>query len=180
MSWLRNALAPLSLRNLKLSVAYSVRSLGFCVGTGSTTLPLFTGDSGHASITLSKATRLKSVTPKHRDLRQILINVPFDFPPGSSSVDIRRAIGETTYGLRPPSCAVLGVTFNSSKDKAQRRVAEREERCGRLCTAFVARDDEESRLTLLSRSRYDIWRNPVADQTIFLALEEFGQSEIHV
>ena len=38
------ALAPL--RNSRLSVAHSVRSSGFCVGIGSTTLPLFTGDSG--------------------------------------------------------------------------------------------------------------------------------------
>ena len=131
------------LRKLRLSVACSVRSLGFCVGIGSTTSPLFTGDPGHASINLSKATRLESVTPEHRDLRQNLINVPFDFPPGSSSVNIRRVIGETTYGPRPPSRAVVRVTFDSSKDEAQRLVAERKERCDRLCTAFVARDDEE-------------------------------------
>ena len=48
-----------------------------------------------------------------------------------------------TYGPRPPPSAVLRVTFDSSKDKAQRRVAERKERYDRLCTAFVARDDEE-------------------------------------
>ena len=135
------ALAPL--RNSRLSVAHSVRSSGFCVGIGSTTLPLFTGDSGHASINLSKATRLKSVTSEHRDLRQVLINVPFDFPPGTSSVNIRRVIGETTYGPRPPPYAVLGVTFDSSKDKAQRCVAERRERSDRLCTVFVVRDDEK-------------------------------------
>ena len=141
MSWLRGALGPL--RNSRLSVAHSVRSLGFCVGICSTTLPLSTGDSGHTSINLSKATRLKSVIHEHRDLWQILINVPFDFPPGSSSINIRRVIGETTYGPRPPSRAVLRVTFDSSKDEAQRRVAERKEGCDPLCTTFVARDDEE-------------------------------------
>ena len=35
-------------------------------------------------------------------------------------------------------------------------------------------------MTLLSRSRYDIWRSPVADQAIFLPLEELGEGEIHV
>ena len=33
---------------------------------------------------------------------------------------------------------------------------------------------------MLSRSRYDIWRNPVADQAVFLPLEELRQGEIHV
>ena len=33
---------------------------------------------------------------------------------------------------------------------------------------------------MLARSRYDIWRNPVADQAVFLALEELGQGETHV
>ena len=59
------------------------------------TFPLFAGGSDRASTGLSKATGLKSVTPEH--LRQILINVPSDFSPGSASVNTRRVIGETTY-----------------------------------------------------------------------------------
>ena len=47
------------------------------------------------------------------------------------------------YGPWSPPSAVLRVTFDSSKDKAQRRAGEKKERCDRLCTAFVARDDEE-------------------------------------
>ena len=40
---------------------------------------------------------LQTVTPKHRDLQQILIHIPFDFAIDGASMDIRQAVGETTY-----------------------------------------------------------------------------------
>ena len=72
-----------------------VFQFGYGPGSYGSTFPLFAGGSDRASTGLSKATGLKSVTPEH--LRQILINVPSDFSPGSASVNTRRVIGETTY-----------------------------------------------------------------------------------
>ena len=46
------------------------------------------------SINLSKATRLKSVARKHRDLRQTLINVPFDFPPEAPVSTLNESLGK--------------------------------------------------------------------------------------
>ena len=94
---MRGVLAPL--RNLKLYIVCSARSLGFCVRIGSAPCLCLQEIWDTLRLTSRKA-RLKSVTPEHRDVRQILINVPFGFPPENSSVNIRRVIRETTYGQR--------------------------------------------------------------------------------
>ena len=79
-------------------------------------LPSFTGDLSHASIDLSKATKLKDVIfrpgsptiswiimtlqpipSKHRDLRQISIHVPHDFALINVGANIGQIIGEAVY-----------------------------------------------------------------------------------
>ena len=79
--------------------------------------PLFLGQPMRASIDLLMATKLKdvvfrpkswsikwitmalqSITPKHRDVRQITIRVPYTLTNAGTDANIRQVVGETGYG----------------------------------------------------------------------------------
>ena len=81
-------------------------------------LPSLVGDSNLSPIDLSKATKLErvvflptpagvewitlslqTVTPKHRDFRQILILPPYDSALADASTDVRQTVGDHVYGL---------------------------------------------------------------------------------
>ena len=103
--------------NLSILLAISpVRTFCICIRTNN--LPLFLGEPGSASISLSKATKLKEVvfrpgprvvgwviaalrtiTPNHRDFRQITIRIPYYLTLPKVLASIRRAIGEENYRL---------------------------------------------------------------------------------
>jgi hypothetical protein len=92
-----------------------VRTVGICVRTDN--LFLLPGESRSAPIDLSKATKLKDVafrpglqrvewviralrtiTPEHRDLRQITIRMPW-YPLAGVLANVRQTVGDTHYGL---------------------------------------------------------------------------------
>ena len=98
-----------------LPVNHVVRSFSIRVHGGS--LVLFPDEPWSASIDLSKATKLadaifwpesmdaewitnalQTVTPDHRDLRQISIHVPSHFTPYGGVPDERRVARDETYG----------------------------------------------------------------------------------
>ena len=98
-----------------LPVNHVVRSFSIRVHDGS--LVLFLDEPWSASIDLSKATKLadaifwpesmdaewitnalQTVTPDHRDLRQISIHVPSHFTPYGGVPDERRVARDETYG----------------------------------------------------------------------------------
>ena len=112
--WSKGVLTPLNLS--RLSMLPVVRTSGTCVRTGNSLLSLTVSRS--SSINLSKATRLKDVyfrvglrsfkvglittalrtiTPEHRDLRQISIYV-HTTPPNSVGADIRQIVGGRIFG----------------------------------------------------------------------------------
>ena len=95
------------------SVSRLVRLFSFCVDTSSS---LFVGGFQHTPINLSEATRLKdiefrsgelntewvtttlrTITPKHRDLKQIFIHISYKFTLEGSGASIKHTTGETTY-----------------------------------------------------------------------------------
>jgi hypothetical protein len=92
----------------------SVSPSYICVRTDNL-LP-FLDKPGSASFNLSKATKLKdimfrlnwlrvqwvaaalkTISPEHRDLRQITIHIPYKSPITGADTDIRQAIGEADY-----------------------------------------------------------------------------------
>ena len=96
-------------------MASTVRPFCLCVRTDN--LILFLGKPGSASVDLSKAIKLKdmlvqllswsvqwvittlhTITPKHRDLRQITIDLPGSSAVIGASADLGKAIGEEDFG----------------------------------------------------------------------------------
>ena len=92
-----------------------VRTVDICVRTDN--LLLLPGESRSAPVDLSKATKLKDVTfrpglqrvewviralqtitPEHRDLRQITIRMPW-YPLAEVLANIRQTVGDTHYRL---------------------------------------------------------------------------------
>ena len=113
--WWKGVLIPSNLSRFLVSPLAS--PFGVCIRAGNSLL--FLAESGSASIDLSKATRLKDVdfrigaksgsvdritmalrtiTPEHRDLRQISIHVHFAPAYASVVVDVRQIVGEGIFG----------------------------------------------------------------------------------
>jgi hypothetical protein len=135
-----------------------VRSSSFCARTHC--LLRFPDESKSTSIDLSKATKLKrvefqptswtvqwiivalqTITPKHRDFRQIAIHVLEYLVPGGVGANVEQTIGEANYGQWLNLDRLL-VQVWESRSIRPRVIFTEEQGMGDCNCVFAARDDK--------------------------------------